>query len=89
LGITGIDIATGKVPYSDMKTFDAMTMIKEGEPPALEGYFSEDFKSFIACCLTKDPVERPSVEELLLHPFVNHQKRTSILLDLCTLNPSS
>ena len=43
LGITGINIATGKVPYQDIKPFQAMKAIWEGESPKLESEFSSNF----------------------------------------------
>ncbi len=82
LGITGIDLATGNVPFDEMGHFDTMKKIKEEEPPKLEGEFSSNFKDFIDQCLIKAPKDRSSALELLEHPFVNHKKRTSILLDL-------
>jgi serine/threonine-protein kinase 24/25/MST4 len=53
-----------------------MTQVKEGDPPELEGDFSDQFKSFVTKCLIKDPEERWSAEMLRTHPFVNHRKKT-------------
>ena len=47
VGIIAIELATGKVPYSDMTQFEALKSIKENEPPRLTGHFSIDFKDFI------------------------------------------
>ena len=82
VGIIAIELATGKVPYSDMTQFEALKSIKENEPPRLTGHFSIDFKDFIDQWLMKNPEERSSVFKLLKHNFVNHNKMTS---NLCTL----
>lgn len=82
LGISAIDIATRKVPYSDLKTFEAMTMIKDEPPPILEGDFSPEFKDFVAQCLVKDPNDRPTASQLLRHPFVKHKHK--LQMDLVT-----
>jgi len=41
-------------------------------PPTLADprRWSKEFNSFIASCLTKDPVKRPSAAEMLQHPFI-------------------
>jgi serine/threonine protein kinase len=40
-------------------------------PPTLKSpdSFSKEFNDFIAACLTKDPRQRPSTEELIQLPF--------------------
>lgn len=86
-GITGINIATGKVPYQDIKPFLAMKAIWEGESPKLEGEFSSNFHDFIDQCLIWDPALWPTATQLLKHPFVNHTKWVSMLLDLLTCVP--
>lgn len=37
VGITAIELATGKVPYDNMNQFEVLKNIKEKEPPKLEG----------------------------------------------------
>jgi mitogen-activated protein kinase kinase 3 len=72
LGITMIEIATGKHPYSKWKTvFDQMKEVVDGESPTLpEGQFSSDFENFINSCLQKDVTKRPNYAKLLVHPFL-------------------
>jgi len=64
LGITAINLATGKIPY-DFKPYQIMRAIKDNDPPKLEGNFSDNFKDFVAKCLIKDPNLRYSSTELL------------------------
>ena len=68
LGITAIEMATGSVPYSDLNPMHALLAIHKNDPPLLEGpEFSSEFKEFVAKCLIKDPLNRPSTNELLNH----------------------
>ena len=40
-------------------------------PPEIDPKkWSKDMREFVKICLTKDPKERPSAEELLEHPFM-------------------
>ena len=64
-----------------------MKAIKENESPKLEGEFTESFKDFVSLCLVKDPESWPTSLELLKHPFINHSKRISILMDLLNSCP--
>lgn len=67
LGITAIEICQGKVPYQDYKPMQAAIKIYNGAPPQLSTYieWSFELKSFIADCLNKDPIKRPSMSQLL------------------------
>lgn len=87
LGITAINLATGKIPYENLKPFQCMKAIKENDSPTLEGEFSDKFKDFVNKCLIKDPEERYSASELLNHPFVKHSKRISDLIHLIFIIP--
>jgi serine/threonine protein kinase len=39
-------------------------------PPKISNRWSPEFQAFVALCLTPDPEERPSAEQLLKHPFL-------------------
>ena len=82
LGITAIELATGRAPLSHIHTMKAVLVIPRAEPPTLEGDFSYDFKDFVSQCLKKNPAERTSISKLLRHPFITRAKTTSFLTDL-------
>ncbi|XP_041434376.1 serine/threonine-protein kinase 4-like [Xenopus laevis] len=69
LGITAIEMAEGKPPYTGQ--YPVEDLIIEAQPPKLQSNtWSQHFVSFLESCLKKDPSERASAEELLQHPFV-------------------
>ncbi|KDD72254.1 protein kinase, partial [Helicosporidium sp. ATCC 50920] len=71
LGITAIELAQGEPPRANLSSFRLLFMIVREEAPALEGsHFSTAFKDFVWQCLQKDPLQRPTALDLLLHPFV-------------------
>lgn len=72
LGIMLIEIATGIHPYSEFTSlFELTTHILEKESPELDrNKFSEDFCDFVDDCLIKKERKRPSLKELLNHPFI-------------------
>ena len=46
-------------------------MILTMTPPEIDPKkWSKEMREFVKICLTKDPKERPSAEELLQHPFM-------------------
>lgn len=72
LGITMIELATGKFPYSTWKTpFEQLREVVQDAPPRLpSGTFSSEFEDFICKCLIKEYRERPNYIQLLEHPFI-------------------
>lgn len=71
VGITAIELAHGFPPHAQsMHPMQVIFLIPKKPPPVLEGEFSDSFKDFVAKCLVKDPVQRPSSLALLSHPFL-------------------
>lgn len=74
LGLTMLELYMGHFPFlpagqrPDWATL--MCAICFGEPPVLPEGASEEFRSFIECCLQKDSTKRWTASQLLSHPFV-------------------
>ena len=86
LGITGIELAQGEPPYSDIHPMKVLFLIPKNPPPVLQGNFSQSFKDFVNLCLRRDPRERPTAKELLKHPFIRKAKKTTYLTELIERN---
>jgi len=82
LGITCIEMTRGTPPYADIPPMVALVRIPKNEPPKLVGNFSTTFKDFVAQCLVKDPVKRPSASSLLEHDFVKKAPKVEVLKEL-------
>lgn len=72
LGITSIELAEGVPPYQDKLPYMVMELIKRKPAQSLSEpkRFSEAFQNFVKLCLTIDPDERPTAQDLFGHPFV-------------------
>ncbi len=57
LGITAIEIATGRTPRQELHKMRVAWMTVHGPPPVLDGKVSSTFKAFVAHCLIKDTKE--------------------------------
>ncbi|KAG2234680.1 hypothetical protein INT48_005832 [Thamnidium elegans] len=73
LGCTVIELCTGKPPYADLITMTAMFKIVEEDCPPLPADISNDLENFLKLCFKKNPVERPTAQHLLHHPWVTQQ----------------
>ncbi|XP_012848569.1 PREDICTED: mitogen-activated protein kinase kinase kinase 2, partial [Erythranthe guttata] len=71
LGCTVIEMATGSNPWPEMKDpASALYRVAySGDTPEVPDWFSGTGKDFVARCLMRDPRERWTAAELLLHPF--------------------
>lgn len=77
LGITLMELATGKHPYDGCKTdFELLTKITNDPSPMLEPSqgFTGEFCSFLSYCLQKTPEKRQDYRFLLQEPFVVRSK---------------
>lgn len=82
LGLTAIELGTGKMPYSDLKFMEALAEIIDNEPPALpEKGYSSAFKEFVKLCCTKDPEKRPTASLLLSHKFIKQAKNSEYVVE--------
>lgn len=72
LGIMAIEMADGEPPLIDEPPLRALLLIITKDPPTVKdpSSWSDEFNDFLAKCLTADPLDRPNVEELLKHPFI-------------------
>ncbi|KAH8259972.1 dual specificity mitogen-activated protein kinase kinase 6 [Drosophila serrata] len=80
LGISMIEMATGRYPYDNWRTpFEQLRQVVEDDPPRLTpGTFSPEFEDYIAVSLQKEYTARPNYEQLLRHSFiVEHLQRNT------------
>ncbi|XP_045416245.1 myosin-IIIb [Lemur catta] len=72
LGITAIELGDGDPPLFDMHPVKTLFKIPRNPPPTLlyPEKWCEEFNHFISQCLIKDFEKRPSVTQLLYHPFI-------------------
>lgn len=85
LGVTVYEIANGNPPYAKLEPLRAIAMIPHSEPAKLEGnQWSQAMKDFMALCLTKEPKERPSADELSRTKWIKGAAKvpTSLLREL-------
>jgi len=78
LGISLIELATGKFPYNVWGTpFEQLKQVVEEPAPRLPpNRFTPEFENFITRCLQKNYLDRPNYNDLLNDPFcVYHKER--------------
>ncbi|KAL3532654.1 hypothetical protein ACH5RR_006175 [Cinchona calisaya] len=78
LGLVLLECATGQFPYSPpqqggwINLYELMeTIVDQPAPRAPSDLFSRELCSFISACIQKDPKDRLSANELMMHPFLN------------------
>eukprot|EP00126_Sphaerothecum_destruens_P007491 Sdes_comp19874_c0_seq1m12168 len=82
LGITCIEMVTGKPPNSELHPMTVLFAIPKNPAPTLDESFSKSFREFVSLCLNKDADDRPSAKELLKHKFIRNSKKTNCLVEL-------
>ncbi|WVY92870.1 hypothetical protein V8G54_031958 [Vigna mungo] len=71
LGCTVLEMLTRQPPYYHLEEMQVILQIGGGEPPPVPASVSTNARDFILECLQADPNKRPTVAQLLDHPFVN------------------
>ncbi|KAA6399607.1 MAG: putative protein kinase [Streblomastix strix] len=85
LGICIYEVITGHLPFRSSSNTDLHRMIRKDSPPPIQNQnISEGFQQLVLRMLSKNPSERPSLDEILKHriiqPFVSgiSQRKISI-----------
>lgn len=84
LGITLIEVATGRFPYPKWNSvFEQLTQVVQGDPPQLSpnengNCFTAEFVDFVNTCLTKTAHTRPKYKQLLDHDFILRAERDTV-----------
>jgi len=77
LGCTIIEMLTGDPPYIHLPAMSALfAIVKDDHPPFPEDA-SPELREFLSLCFKKEPTERPTARELLVHPWI-----TSLIGDM-------
>lgn len=83
LGIMCIELAERKPPLFNMNAMSALYHIAQNDSPSLSGgEWSNDFRNFVDSCLSKNPDDRPTAAQLLLHTFITHTQPNNVIMDL-------
>lgn len=83
LGISILECYLGRFPFGAGKAGDwasLMCAICYSPPPEVPPEASTEFRSFIGCCLQKEPARRWTAAQLLSHPFVAQHSPTLVHL---------
>ncbi|EPS68103.1 hypothetical protein M569_06666 [Genlisea aurea] len=83
LGLAIFECATGEFPYSANEgPVNLMLQILDDPSPSLSKQkFSPELCSFVDMCLEKDPLLRPTADQLISHPFIRRYEDPGV--DLC------
>ena len=74
LGCTIIEMATGKHPWPDVKSYHQLVIeILNQKIPPIPSFLSEEAQDFIRSCLQYDKSLRPKPSELLKHAFMTKE----------------
>ncbi|NXX28172.1 PAK2 kinase, partial [Nicator chloris] len=86
LGLVGIEMAEGEVPYWNETPVSPQLLIATGGRPVLQqlNLSSPWLCDFLCCCLQRDETRRWSAKELLQHPFVTSAEPAYSLVPLIT-----
>ena len=69
-GIFAFELCEGDPPYIREPQSRVMINIITQEPPNISSRWSDSFRDFVSACLTVDPEQRPTADQLLRHEFL-------------------
>ncbi|KAF9270530.1 kinase-like protein [Marasmius fiardii PR-910] len=84
-GITALELSLGRPPRSRESPQKVLLRTIQDPPPILdrnggEYKYSKAFQEFVATCLVKDPLKRPTAEQLLQSSFLKGAKEPFYLI---------
>jgi serine/threonine protein kinase len=73
IGMTCLELINGTPPYSDLPPMVYLNklMLPTFQIPQAPEQCSQEFKDFVKQCLTIDPLQRPDIDTISKHPFLN------------------
>jgi len=69
LGVVAYELLVGATPFEDDERVETIQGILQSEPDIPE-FLSQDARDFIRVTLAKNPRDRPTVKQLMAHPWV-------------------
>ncbi|XP_022775611.1 mitogen-activated protein kinase kinase 7-like [Durio zibethinus] len=79
LGVTLLELYVGHFPFlppgKKPNWMQLVLITRFGEPLSLPEEASAEFRSFISCCLQKEPSKRWTASQLLSHPYICTNRR--------------
>lgn len=84
LGIMVIEMIDGEPPFFNEPPLQAMRRIRDMPPPKLKNAhkISSRLQSFLDRMLVRDPAQRATAADLLVHPFLRLAGNPSIVVPL-------
>ncbi|CAN7029797.1 unnamed protein product [Brassica rapa subsp. trilocularis] len=70
VGCLVLEMYTGVIPWEGLELDEIATRLLSGKSPEIPETLPCDAKDFIQTCFSRNPEERGSAHELLLHPFL-------------------
>uniref|UniRef100_M4DC57 Protein kinase domain-containing protein n=2 Tax=Brassica campestris TaxID=3711 RepID=M4DC57_BRACM len=70
VGCLVLEMYTGVIPWEGLELDEIATRLLSGKSPEIPETVPCDAKDFIQTCFSRNPEERGSAHELLLHPFL-------------------
>lgn len=87
LGCIVLEMYTGESPWSEVDFDDLASLLSDGKAPEIPGRVPCDARKFIEMCFARNPKERGSASDLLLHRFLRGEQKTENMISGFSLPP--